>query len=209
VLFWIGDLAGGKKHLDWFVAHAQRHSLAPYLAVGLGFKARLAIMQGDAKSGVEDLQTCLRQFDATRYGLLTTTFSMTLAEGLGDIGRHAEAMTVIDDTIRRCEASGDLIFMTELLRIKGRLLLSASPTRHADAEQCFTEALEWSRRQGALAWELRVAVSYASLLDAQGRSDDARALLQPVFDRFTDGSETADLRAAARLLTRMSAPPVS
>ena len=49
VLFWNDDLDGGKKHLDWFVAHAQRHSLAPYLAVGLGFKGRLAILQGDAR----------------------------------------------------------------------------------------------------------------------------------------------------------------
>lgn len=206
VLFLHGDLDGGKKHLDWFVAHAQRHSLAPYLAVGLGFKGRLALLQGDARSGVENLQACLAQFHAMRYGLLTTTFSMTLAEGLGAVDRHAEAMTAIDETIGLCEANGDLIFMPELLRLKGRLLLSASPARGEDAEQCFRQALDWSRRQGALAWELRAAIDYAKLLGARGQSDDARTVLQPVFEKFRDGADTADLKAARQLLARQDAP---
>ena len=67
VLFWNGDLDDGKKHLDWSVAHAQRHSLAPYLAVGLGFAGRLAMLQGDAATGVANLQACLTQFHAMRY----------------------------------------------------------------------------------------------------------------------------------------------
>jgi len=207
VLFWNSDIDGGKKHLDRFVAHAQRHSLAPYLAVGLGFKGRLALMQGDARSGVESLQACLTQFHAMRYELLTTPFSMTLAEGLGAVGRHAEAMMVVDETIRLCEANGDLIFMTELLRVKGRLLLSLSPASDKDAEACFTQALEWSRRQGALAWELRTAIDYAALLEARGQPDSARAILQPVVERFTDGAATADLKAAERLLTNLARTP--
>jgi ATP/maltotriose-dependent transcriptional regulator MalT len=205
VLFWNSDLDGGKKHLDWFVAHAQRHSLAPYLAVGLGFKGRFAILQGDARSGVESLQACLTQFHAMRYELLTTPFSMTLAEGLGAVDRHAEAMTVIDETIRLCEANGDLIFMAELLRVKAVLLLATPAPGDKDAEQCLKQSLDWSRRQGALAWELRAAIDHAKLLEARGQTDGARALLQPVFDRFRDGTDTADLRAAKQLLARQDA----
>jgi hypothetical protein len=202
VLFWNGDLDDGKKHLDWFVAHAQRHSLAPYLAVALGFKGRLAMLQGDARTGVENLQACLTQFHAMRYELLTTTFSMTLAEALAAVDRHAEAMTVIEETIGRCEAKGDHIFMTELLRLKGRLL-SLSPAREEDGEPCFRQALDWSRRQGASAWELRAAVDYAELLQARGKSGDARAILRPVAEKFVDGAETADLKAARALLGRL------
>jgi predicted ATPase/DNA-binding winged helix-turn-helix (wHTH) protein len=207
VLFWNGDLDGGKRHLEWFVAHAQRHSLAPYLAVGLGFKGRLAILQGDARSGVDNLQACLTQFHAMRYELLTTPFSMSLAEGLGAVGRHAEAMAVIEDTTGRCTANGDLIFMTELLRIKGRLLLSLSASDDNSGEQCFRQALDWSRRQGALAWELRAAIEYATLLGARGDAGPARALLQPVLEKFTDGTGTADLAAAERLLARLGKVP--
>ena len=88
---------------------------------------------------------------------------MTLAEGLGAVDRHAEAMTVIDETIRLCEANGDLIFMAELLRVKAALLLAACQRRRdKDAEQCLRQSLDWSRRQGALAWELRTAIDYAA-----------------------------------------------
>jgi len=60
-----------------------------------------------------------------------------------------------------------------------------------------------SRNRGALAWELRTATDMAALLKAQKRSKDARALLQPLLERFTEGRETADLQAAARLLATL------
>ncbi len=205
VLFWTGDLDGAKKHVDWFVAHAQRHSLAPYLAVGRGFNGRLAMLQGDAKGGVESLQSCLAQFHATRYELLTTPFNMTLAEGLAAVDRRAEAIALMDETIGLSEANGDLVYMPELLRVKGGLLLSMSTPSDKDAELCFRQSLEWSRRQGALAWELRAATDYAKLLGARGQPDGAREILQPVFERFTDGSGTADLTAAERLLASLPA----
>ena len=65
------------------------------------------------------------------------------------------------------------------------------------------QSLEWSRRQAARAWELRTAVDLAALLAAQGRPKDAQALLQPVFEQFVEGSDTADLQAAGRLLASL------
>ena len=65
------------------------------------------------------------------------------------------------------------------------------------------QSLELSRRQGARAWELRTAIDLAALWAGQGRSDDARALLQPVFEQFVEGLDTADLKAAERLLATL------
>ena len=70
----------------------------------------------------------------------------------------------------------------------------------ATAEDHFRQALDWARRQGALSWELRAATSLARLLCDQSRSAEALELLQPVYDRFTEGFETADLKAAKALL---------
>jgi predicted ATPase len=70
----------------------------------------------------------------------------------------------------------------------------------AAAEDHFRQALDWARRQGALSWELRAATSLARLLRDQSRAADALALLQPVYDRFTEGFETADLKAAKALI---------
>jgi predicted ATPase len=67
----------------------------------------------------------------------------------------------------------------------------------------FRQALDWARRQGALSWELRAATNLAQLWRNGGRSNEARELLKPVYDRFTDGFATADLRAAKSLIEEM------
>ena len=90
--------------------------------------------------------------------------------------------------------------IAELLRVKGELLLlQGAPGAAAVAEDHFRQALDWARRQGALSWKLPAAASLARLRD-QGRSADTVALLQPVYDRFTEGFYTADLKAAKALL---------
>jgi len=89
----------------------------------------------------------------------------------------------------------------ELLRIKGELLLLQGTTGTTEAaEDLFRQALNVARQQEAISWELRAATSLAQLLRNQGRTDDAIACLQPVYDRFTEGFDTADLKRARALL---------
>jgi predicted ATPase len=70
----------------------------------------------------------------------------------------------------------------------------------------FLQSLDIAREQKVLAWELRTATSLARLLHDQGRCADAMALLQPVYDRFTQGFDTADLKAAKALLDALTEP---
>jgi len=73
----------------------------------------------------------------------------------------------------------------------------------AAAENCFHQALDVARRQGALFWELRCALGLADLRVRQDRQDEARQILAPVYDRFTEGFETADLRSARAILEKL------
>jgi predicted ATPase len=134
---------------------------------------------------------------------MATPFNISLAEGLGALGQFADGIVRIDETIQRVETNGNFVDMPELLRVKGGLLLSMSGPTDTDAEKCFMQSLELSRRQGALAWELRTAVDLAALLVVRGHPESAEALLRPVFDRFTEGFDTADLKAARTLLERL------
>jgi predicted ATPase/DNA-binding winged helix-turn-helix (wHTH) protein len=204
VFLWTGDLDSAEDHIDWFISHAESHSFAPYLAVGQGLKGELAIRRGDAKRGIESLQACLEKLHAARYELLTTAFNISLVQGLAAIGRFAEGMVLIDETIRLVEINRDITFMPELLRVKGRVFLSMPQPRREDAERCFMQSIEFSRRFSARAWELRTAVDLAGLLATQGRPERARTLLQPVFEQFGEGSGTADLVTAGRLLATLS-----
>jgi tetratricopeptide (TPR) repeat protein len=203
IFLWSGDLETAEAHIDRLVSLSESNSLAPYLAVGHGFRAEAAIRRGDAQSGVESLQGHLEKLHAMPYELLSTSLKIALVQGLATLGRMAEAMRLIDETIRSVSVNGDACYAPELLRVKGGLLLSMPEPSRSDAETCFVRSLELSRRQGARAWELRAAVDLATLWAHEERIKSARALLQPVFDRFEEGSNTADLRAAERLLATL------
>jgi predicted ATPase len=137
------------------------------------------------------------------YELLTTPLNISLVQGLAATGRFTEAMALIDETIRLVETNGDVCYLPELLRVKGDVLLSMPQPSVGNAESYFMQSLELSRRQGARAWELRTAIDLAALLAGQRRTEPARALLQPVFAQFVEGADTADLKAAERLLATL------
>jgi predicted ATPase len=74
----------------------------------------------------------------------------------------------------------------------------------AQAEACFQQALAIARCQQAKSWELRAATSLSRLWQQQDKRDEARALLAPIYDGFTEGFDTADLREAKALLEALS-----
>lgn len=203
VFLWTGDLQSAEKHIEWVISRASSHSLAPYLAVGRGFQGELAVRRGDPKHGVEALQNSLRVLHAAPYELLTTPLDMSLGQGLMALGRYDESISLIDETIRRVEANGDQIYMPELLRVRGTMLLAQSRHNRDEAEGQLAQSLELSRTHGSRAWELRTATDLAAIYADHGRADDARALLLPIFEQFTEGWDTADLRAAKLLLANI------
>jgi predicted ATPase len=159
-------------------------------------KGELSVKRGDAEGGVDMLRRALEALHADRYELLTTAFNSTLAEGLARIGRMDEALAVVDETIALVERSGEMFNLPELLRIKGEFLASTSAA--SQAAKIFSRALEVAAAQSALGWELRAATSLARM---RGRNQDAtRAALAGIHARFTEGFDTADLKAATDLL---------
>ena len=105
---------------------------------------------------------------------------MSLAEGLAAIGKSEGALRRLDEVISRVETNGDLVYLPELLRVKGGILLSMTQPDRDDAERCFRQSLALSRRQGARAWQLRTELDLAALLAGQGRTESSRDLLQTV-----------------------------
>src|SRR5580704_3579718 len=94
--------------------------------------------------------------------------------------------------------------MAELLRVKGELLLlEGAPEASVTPENHYQQGLDRAHRQGALSWELRCATSLARLRRDQAPSEEAHELLAPVYDRFTEGFATVDLRAARALLDKL------
>jgi predicted ATPase len=113
----------------------------------------------------------------------------------------AEGLVAVDEALARSERTEGRWGVAELLRIKGELAVrEAAPNAAEAAEALFRKGLGWARDQGVLAWELRTATSLARLWHGGGRTQDARELLAPIYDRYTEGFDTADLAAAKALL---------
>jgi predicted ATPase len=151
-------------------------------------------------TGMRLLRTGLLQEAQDRFSTLCLTIVQT-AGALRRAGKIAEGLAIGEAAIRMLESHVESWQTAELLRANGEFLLSQGADGAAvAAEAHFRQALDWARRQDALSWELRAATSLARLQRDQGRSDDAFTCLQPVFARFTEGFETADLKSASALL---------
>ena len=161
----------------------------------------LLIRRKELVTGLPLLRAASDELRTTGYVLRYTGLLGVLAEGLGSAGQVGQGLTVIGDALARSERSDGRWCMAELLRIKGELMLQLAGDRSIpEAEACLLGAIDVAQEQGALFWELRAATSLARLWRDQGRSVDATALLQPVYDQFTEGFGTADLKAAKALL---------
>jgi predicted ATPase/DNA-binding winged helix-turn-helix (wHTH) protein len=200
VFLWAGDICA-EQNVDRYISRVETFAMGPNLAIAHGIRAGLAIQRGDAKYGVENLQRCLEKLHPGTYEL-HTELHLALIQGFIAIGRLPEALRLADDSIARVETNGDFCYMPELLRLKGKAILS-KPKRDNDGETYYQRSLELSRRQGAMAWELRTSIDLAALKADQGRPHDARALLEPVFARFLEGSDTTDVRTAQELLATL------
>jgi predicted ATPase len=109
----------------------------------------------------------------------------------------AEAMAVVENT-------GGSFYKAELHRLQGDLLLSQSASNSIEAEARLQQALEVACRQEAKSLELRAAMSLSRLWQQQGKRDEARELLAPIYGWFTEGFDTADLQEAKALLEALA-----
>ena len=128
----------------------------------------------------------------------------SMAVALGQHGDVDEGLELVNELLRLSQRDEVHWWEAELHRVKGELLLVGKPDDPSSAEVCFKQAIEIARVQSAKSLELRAAVSLARLWQDQGNSGEARDLLAPVFEWFTEGFETAELKDAKALLKQLS-----
>jgi predicted ATPase len=138
------------------------------------------------------LKASLDALETGQHQALTAVFTSDLAIGLARTARPDEANAAIEKVMACGEPTRPNFYLSELMRIKAEFL--ASGPHLSDAETWFSRSLDVARVQSALAWELRTATSLAHLWARQGRSEEAQRLLRSVYDRFTEGFDTLDLR---------------
>jgi predicted ATPase len=157
------------------------------------------IHEGNAAEGIALLRAALTIWDASG-GKLWTHAKAILAEGMAMTGDIDGALQLVDGQIAQIERSGweERIHYAEILRLKGWMLSLKGDGE--GAEKNYLASLEWAREQQAKSWELRTATSLARLWRSQGKRNEAHGLLEPVYNWFTEGFDTKDLKEAKLLL---------
>ena len=174
-----------------------------FLAMTITVNGAALIGQGRYEEGIAEMHQGLATFSSTG-GMPFATFWYHLAYGLGRIRTAPGRTSSGGGRISFRAKTREQLSIPSLHHVKGELLLAQNPSDVAEAERCFRTAIEIARRQGARSAELRATMSLARLLAKQDRRDEARAMLAEIYNWFTEGFDTADLRDAKALLDELN-----
>jgi predicted ATPase len=161
-------------------------------------------MHGQSEAGLAQIHQGLATVMATGQMLSRPYQLVLMTEAAGHARQVEEGLHWLAEALTAFEASGRGDMLTEAHRLRGELLLRRATPKAAQAEACFQQALAVARRQQAKSWELRAAMSLSRLWQHQGKRHEARELLAPIYDWFTEGFDTADLQDAKALLEELA-----
>lgn len=153
---------------------------------------------GRLDEGIEVLTNSLDVQRSIGAGLVRSAFLAILADLLRLAGRLDDGLRAVQEGFAYAEHAGEGGYLAELHRARAELLRQTAGDDAA--EPSFAAAVQYARAQEARAFELRAATRWAELMVSGGRQDEARTLLQPVYEWFTEGLHTADLVAARQVL---------
>jgi predicted ATPase/DNA-binding winged helix-turn-helix (wHTH) protein len=197
----IGNLASVEANAAILLEHSARHGLHIWNVWARGINGAVLIRRGDVVTGLGLLRSAINEVRGTGFVQRNRIFFGVMALGLFGAGQAAEGLSIIDEAFAQSGDNEEHLYTAELLRNKGELLLlENTPGAAVSAELHFRRALDCARRQGALSLELRAATSLTRLWQSHTRSEKARELLTPIYERFTEGFDTNDLKAAKSLI---------
>jgi len=195
-----GDFAAAEQCIARLIEAAARINAPFWQTAGRFLSGKLMIERGEFALGVPVLNDAFNACRRTGWRMSYPEFKGALATGLAGLGQIDEALTAVSEGLDGALQGehGQDLFFAELLRVKGEILLRRDAA--TAAEEAFREALSVARGQEALLWKLRAALSLARVRANQDRGGEARQFLALVYNRFTGGFQTPDLRAAKAFL---------
>jgi predicted ATPase len=197
-----GEFATADQAITRMIEVVTRLNAPFWLTAGRFLEGKLLVERAEFAEGLAVLREAFNICRQTGWRMSYPEFKGALASALAGLGQLDEALQAVDDAITGAgeRENGQQWYVPELLRIKAEVLLQQDSGRAESAENCFHQAGEVAHEQGALFWELRIALSLARLRVIQDRQHEALQILAPIYHRFTEGFGTADLRAARAIL---------
>ncbi|MEE8247241.1 MAG: hypothetical protein V3S87_08275, partial [Alphaproteobacteria bacterium] len=198
-----GEAAAVREGAEALVALSTEQEFGDKLATGIFMRGWALTAQGQGEDGLMEMRRAQAEADS-RAEITEPYFVFLVADACARMGRAEEGFNMLAEALAQTDDTGMRYWEAELHRLKGEMVLALTADNHSEAEACFRKAIEVARRQNARSLELRAAMSLGRLWRQQGKSSGARELLAPVYDWFTEGFDTADLREAKTLLEELA-----
>jgi class 3 adenylate cyclase/predicted ATPase len=195
-----GDLAAAEARTREVLALAKEKSAPHWLAFGMMNQGWHFALTGQPSNAVEMVTSGIAAYRATGSTNWISLRLSPLATAHAELGQFDDAWRCIGEALTAIEATKEKWCEAEVLRTAGEIALMEPQPDAAKADAYFERALAVARQQQAKSWELRAAMSMARLWRDQGKRDEARDLLAPVYGWFTEGFDTLDLKQAKALL---------
>ena len=234
VHYYRGEGTTSYEHVRAAVTLAREHGFTLISAMGAISEGWAQVEQGGSASGIAQIRQGLRMYQETGARHSLPGYLAVLAGACARNGQMGEARAAVDEALALVGTTGQQLYEPDLYLLKGVLMLQQfspeeeqkskgegqkakretnprllTPAPQAEAEACFRKALEVARHQQAKSLELRAAMTLAHLWQGQGKVDEARHLLEEIYNWFTEGFDTKDLQEAATLLTELGGSAAS
>jgi class 3 adenylate cyclase/predicted ATPase len=200
-----GDYTGAKAQSDELLLLAEEKGSHYWKTVGLIRRASLLAATGKSTDAIAIFASTISAWRSTGTKMFLPVWLSHMAKAHGDLGQFDEARSCVDEALTAIETTKETWYEAEAHRIAGEVDRMWPERDTARAEAYFERALAVARQQRAKSWELRAAMSMARLWRDQGKRQQARDLLAPIYGWFTEGFDTLDLKEAKALLEQLSA----
>ena len=199
-----GDAKAARTAAETVAEISQEHGVALYLATARVQVAWARAQLGDREAGRKELQNSLSVLSQQGNKAWRPLFHGLLAQIEADAESANAALSRVDEALTPLVRPGERWTDALIHCIRGEILLKREPASTAPAEEAFLTAIAIAQRQKARSFELRAAMSMARLWRDQGKPQQARELLAPVYGWFTEGFDTLDLKEAKALLDELT-----
>jgi predicted ATPase len=199
-----GNYATANMQTNEVVALAEEKSALYWKAQGTIHQGCVFALTGKASTAVQMITSGMTAWRSTGATLFIPWYLSNLSRAYAELGQFDDAWRCISEAMTAVETTKESWCEAEIKRIAGEIALKSPEPDAAKAETYFERALTVARQQQAKSWELRAAMSIARLWRDQGKRDEARELLAPVYGWFTEGFDTLDLKEAKALLNELA-----
>ncbi|MBR0831010.1 AAA family ATPase [Bradyrhizobium manausense] len=195
------DVEGTRDHANRAMIIASEHNFLHWKQQAAILRGWALTQLGEIDEGLSQMRVGLDEYEAMDSWLAGCWFKCLLAEAYAKAGLRDAALRALDGALAVARRTGDHSYLAEVYRLQGEITLAAGGADSLrDAEDLFELSLDTARKQSALSWELRTAISRARLWRDAGKGEQAAGLLVPIVARFSEGFLTPDLKQAAQLL---------